>query len=145
MDMSYKGVWGYHPLVVSPSDTGEVLHLVNRPGNVVSHSGAAEWIDRAVGLVAPHAERVCVRGDTDFSLTAHVDRWSEGADFIFGYDSQPGMVKRAEALDESDWTLLERRGAPHAPDGEDAEEAGGREGADRAGASSTWPSSTTGR
>ena len=83
---------------------------MNRPAdNVPSHSGAAEWIDRAVGLVAPHIERVCVRGDTDFSLTAHFDRWSEEADFIFGYDAQPGMVKRAEALEESDWKPLERR------------------------------------
>ena len=66
MEMSYKGVWGYHPW----SSTGEVLYLVNRPGNVVSHEGAAEWIGKAIGLVAPHVERVCVRGDTDFSLTA---------------------------------------------------------------------------
>ena len=71
--------------------------------------GAAEWTDRAVGLVAPHVERVCVRGDTDFSLTAHFDHWSEEADFIFGYDAQPGMAKRAEALEESDWKPLARR------------------------------------
>ena len=103
------GVGLYHPLVISLANTGEVLYLVNRPGNVVSHEGAAEWIGKAIGLVAPHVERVCVRGDTDFSLTANFDRWSEEADFIFGYDSQPGMVRRAKALEADDWERLERR------------------------------------
>jgi Transposase DDE domain group 1 len=108
MDISYKGIWGYAPLLITLANTREVLYLVNRSGNAPSHADAATWIDKAIALVAPYAKRVCVRGDTDFSLTAHFDRWASQVDFVLGTDNIKALRTRAEALDPSAWQRLQR-------------------------------------
>jgi Transposase DDE domain group 1 len=116
MDIAYDGTWGYHPLVLTLANTGEVLSIVNRSGSRPSHEGAAAEVDRCLAVCFQGGFRkVRLRGDTDCSQTEHLDRWDDDGRvrFIFGYDATPNLQARAEQLPEKAWkTLARRRRAP---------------------------------
>lgn len=110
MDINYKGQWGYHPLIISLAATGEPLYFVNRSGNRPSHERAAVYLDRAIDYCRQAGFRkITLRGDTDFTQTAHLDAWDEaGIGFLFGIDAMPNLYEMAENLPLDAWSELQR-------------------------------------
>lgn len=115
VDIAYDGTWGYHLLVCTLAETGEVLAVVNRPGNRPSHEGAAAQADRQIALCRQAGFRcIVLRGDTDFSQSAHLDRWNAApaggypVEFVFGFDAHDNLKLEADFLPKSAWKRLVR-------------------------------------
>lgn len=114
LDMSYKGQWGFHPLVVTESTTSTHVGFAFRSGNAASAGSDADWlIDYSIDRVTPLFNRVFLRGDSAFSLTYKFDSLDKrNVGFCFGYKSTAGLTAHADSLQQSSWKRFHKQQKP---------------------------------
>ncbi len=110
MDISYKNIWGYHPLLFTLAETGEVLRLTNRGGNAQSGHNAFKDADKIIALCKKaEFERIMLRGDTAFTQTDHLDRWDEeNVEFVFGIAKHANLMAKIDEIAEDQWKPVPR-------------------------------------
>ena len=113
----YTKVLGYHPILASRADTGEVLHARMRKGSANTARGARRFIDELIARVrrAGASGEVVVRLDSGFwaaetiATLARLDvRYTMAV-----RTNTAGVAAAIAAIDESDWSVID-----YTPDGE---------------------------
>jgi hypothetical protein len=105
----YSGTRGYHPLMASRADTGEVLHVRCRKGSANTQRGMARFTDELIARIkrAGATGPVLLRADSGFWNNDVFDRLTK-ANWAFSISIRKTKpVAAAIALiDEDAWTTL---------------------------------------
>ena len=109
-DYTYKGGFGYHPLVISMAGTQECLRIINRPGNTESSVGTANALEDLLPRLKRRFKRVVVRGDSAFAKGAIFAKCEEhGAFFAVVSPQQTNFPGLAESIPERRWSRFRPR------------------------------------
>jgi hypothetical protein len=100
---------GYHPLVASRSDTGEVLHIRLRKGKANSSRGVLRFAEELIARVkrAGASGEKLLRADSAFwndTLIRRLER--AGWHYSISIRCQKSVTERIAAIPESDWRTL---------------------------------------
>ena len=100
---------GYHPILATRADTGEVLHIRLRKGSANTSRGMSRFCDELIARVERAGARgpKLLRADSGFWSHATFGRLDRaGWQFSIGVRLQP-HVRAAIEIDEHAWTTLE--------------------------------------
>jgi hypothetical protein len=101
---------GYHPLVASRADSGEVLHIRLRKGKANSSRGAVRFVDELIARVAragASGEKL-LRADSSFWNKTLMRRLEKaGWSYSISIRVQKGVKEAIAQVPESDWQTLE--------------------------------------
>ena len=117
-DFTYKGSFGYHPLVISMAGTMECLRLINRSGNEGSAVGSETHLRELFPMLGRRFKQVIVRGDSAFAKQAIFDACEEaGHHFAVVSPQQRNFVSLFEALPGDQWKPYRQRKQTSEPKG----------------------------
>jgi hypothetical protein len=100
---------GYHPLLASRADTGEVLHVRLRKGSANTARGALRFVEELIARVerAGASGEKLLRADSGFwsnNIFARLER--AGWSYSIGVRLQPHVREAIEAIEEDAWQTL---------------------------------------
>src|SRR3989449_2521739 len=101
---------GYHPILASRAETGEVLHLRLRKGSANTSRGALRFVDELIARVARAGATgpKLLRADSGFwskKIFARLEK--AGWDYSIGVRLQPNVRAAIEQIPEHAWQTLE--------------------------------------
>jgi hypothetical protein len=105
----YTHTLGYHPIIATRADTGEVIHIRCRKGSANTQRGLERFIDELLARVrrAGHSGRVVIRADSGFEnhkLMRRLER--DGVEFSIAVKQSPTIRALIEQISETDWTTV---------------------------------------
>jgi hypothetical protein len=106
----YTRVLGYHPLMATRADTGEVVHARMRKGSAGSGRGAQRFVRELIGRLrrAGATGKLTIRADSGFWSHKVMDACKDhDVDFSITVTRQKPIVAAIEAIDDSAWVDLD--------------------------------------
>jgi hypothetical protein len=106
----YTRVRGYHPLLATRADTGEVLHIRCRTGSANTSRGMGRFLDELIAWAtrAGSTGPKLLRADSGYWSKQTFNRLDQaGWAFSIGVRLQPAVRRAIEQIDEDSWTTLD--------------------------------------